>query len=200
MESGRDPQSKSAGPAPGADEAARRRGMLRWGVVGLAVLVALIAWLATRNDDYSDSTSRVAAPPRIVTPAELATVEAELGQPIYWAGPVKGAELELKDLGGAGVQVLYLPEGTPVGQGSVKTLTIGSYPLDNPEKALEGFAEREGSVSRTAGDGTEVVVSKTSPTSVYFTGGDNEVQVEVYQPSAAKAMALALSGKVKPAG
>jgi hypothetical protein len=124
-----------------------------------------------------------------------------LGQPIYWAGPVAGKELVLKELGeGRGVQLLYVPEGTEAGRESPKSLTIGSYPLPNPEKALKGFAERPGATVKHASDGGEVVAGAEAPTSAYFSSPDNSVQVEVYDPSAQRAMSLALSGKVQPAG
>jgi hypothetical protein len=198
------PEAPPAGEArkPGGAKLDRR--LLRGGVIAVAVAVALIAWLATRGSDESSpepAPAAEASAPRIVTVDELREVAAKLGQPIYWAGPVAGKELELKELGeGGGTQILYLPNGTEAGQGSAKSLTIGSYPLPNPEKALEGFAERPGSSSRTASDGREVVSSATAPTSVYFTSPDNSVQVEVYDPSPQKAMSLALSGKVEPAG
>ncbi len=199
MKGGR-PAGRPAGPADAiGPDAPAGRGRLRW---GLAVLLALIPLGLAACGGGGDSTeaARKPAPPRIVTPAELAEAEEELEQPIYWAGPVKGAELELNDLGETGVQVLYLPDGTKAGQGSAKTLTIGSYPLSNPEAELEGFAKRQGSVTREAEDGTELVTSEQSPSSVYFVDPDNEVQIEVYEPSAEKAMHLARSGKVKPAG
>lgn len=172
----------------------------------MAIVVALIAWLATRGGDSSSSEpepapTAEAAPPRIVTVAQLREAAVTLGQPIYWAGPVAGKELELKELGeGGGVQLLYLPKGTAAGEGSPKSLTVGSYPLADPEKALEGFAKRPDSTSHQASDGREVVSSSTAPTSVYFSSADNSVQVEVYDPSPQKAMSLALSGKVEPAG
>lgn len=196
-----------AKPAVGAKAPAKpadRRKLLRIGIVALAVVVALVAWLATRGGDDNSSepatTSEAAAVPRIVSVDELREVAARLGQPIYWAGPVQGRELELRELGEGGVQILYQPEGTAAGKGSAKVLTVGSYPLPDPEKALEGFAERKGSASRTASDGREVVTSAESPTSVYFTSPENSVQIEVYDPSAQRAMSLALSGKVQPAG
>jgi len=194
---------KNAGE--GADE--QRRKLLRWGVVGLAVVVALVAWIATRDggdDASSESTPAAAAeavPPRIVDADELGEVSAELDQPVYWAGPIEGRELQLTELGGSGgVQIAYVPEGTEAGKGKPGVLTIGSYPLPDPEAAVQGFAERKGSTVREASDGREVVSSAEAPSSVYFAAADNSVQVEVYDPSAGKAMALALSGKVEPAG
>jgi len=196
-------EKKEAGGKAASAKPSDQRKMLRVGVIALAVVVALIAWLATRggDDDSSEPATAEAAAPRIVTVDEMREAAANLGQPIYWAGPVKGKELELKELGeGGGVQVLYQPEGTAAGEGAAKVLTVGSYPLPDPAEALEGFAKRPGAIVTQASDGSEVVSSKESPTSVYFTSPDNSVQVEVYDPSSQRAMSLATSGKVEPVG
>lgn len=186
--------------APAAKKDADRRKRLRWGVVGLAVLVALIAWLATRGGDEGSSEPAAvseAAPPRIVTEAELKEATLELRQPIYWVGAVPGTELQLTELA-EGAQVTYLPAGAEAGGGSPQALTIGSYRLADPEAAVEGYAERAGSTVLKGAGGREVVTSDESPNSVYFASPDNSVQVEVYAGSSKQARGLALSGKVKP--
>jgi hypothetical protein len=179
----------------------KRRLLLRVGVIGLAVAVALIAWLTTRGGDSGSEESNAPEEPasRVVSEAELGETAAKLGQPVYWAGAQPGDELELTELSEGGTQVRYVPEGTEVGEGSAALLTVGSYPLADPEKDLEGFAKRPGSIVRHAKDGTEVVSSEESATSVYFVSPDNNVQVEVYDPSPQRAMSLALSGRVQPA-
>jgi hypothetical protein len=189
---------RAAKAAPGGDEARRRR-LLRWGIVGLAVLVALIAWIATRGggESSSEPATAEAAPPRIVTEAELKEATLELRQPIYWVGPVPGTELELRELG-EGAQVAYLPKGAKAGEGSSRALTIGSYRLADPRAAVEGYAERPGSEVLRGAGGVEVAVSEEAPRSAYFASPDNSVQVEVYAASPKQARALALSGKVKP--
>jgi sugar/nucleoside kinase (ribokinase family) len=143
------------------------------------------------------------APPqpetRIVSEAELAERAAALGQPIFWAGPVDGTELELEELQGEGVRVRYVPEGSEAGEAPPEALTVGSYLLPNPQEALETFANEPGSATRQGENGREVVVDTERPTSVYFVDPEDTVQVEVYDPSPEKAMSLALSGKVGPA-
>jgi hypothetical protein len=174
--------------------------LLRGGVVALAVVVALIAWLSTRGD--SAGGEEAASPPpsssRIVSAAELGEVAVKLGQPVYWAGPQSGDELELTELGEGGTQVSYVPKGTEAGEGSA-LLTIGSYPLPDPKAALERFAGQSGAIVRRAKNGREVVSSEKNPTSAYFVSPDNSVQVEVYNPSPRRAMSLALSRRVQPA-
>jgi hypothetical protein len=170
-------------------------------VAALAVLVAAVAWLSTRGDDDGD---RAAAPAesssRIVSRAELAEAAVTLGQPVYWAGAVPGTELELEELVEGGARVRYLPAGDATGEGTDTALTIGSYPLSDPEAALRSFADQAGSIVRHTSGGQEVVSSRERRTSVYFVGPDKAVQVEVYYPSPRRAMRLALSGRVQPVG
>lgn len=182
-------------------DSGKARLLLRGGVVALAVAVALIAWLSTRDDSVGGE--EAGTPPRsssrIVSAAELGEVAVSLGQPVYWAGVRAGNELELTELSEGGTQVSYAPEGTEAGEGSAALLTIGSYPLPDPEAALERFAGQSGAIVRRAKNGTKVVSSEKNPTSAYFVSPDNSVQVEVYDPSPRRAMNLALSGRVQPA-
>ncbi len=182
------------------ESSAKQRLLLRGGVVALALSVAVIAWLATRNDDgVAESTASAETASRIVSAGELGEATTTLGQPVYWAGAMPGTELELEELGEGGVRVRYVPEGTEAGEASPALLTIGSYPLADPKAATEDFAGRSGSVVRHSRSGTEVVTSEESPTSAYFVSPDNSVQVEVYDPSPQRAMRLARSGRVRPA-
>jgi len=178
-----------------------RRMLLRAGVVAAAVLVGVIAWVASQGGDDGDS-APAEPQSQIVSEAELVETAAEADQPIYWAGEIDGMELELSEVAGGGYQVRYLPEGeeTEPAEAAAEFLTIGSYPLPDPAKALDGFAKRSGSSSRAGKGGREVVTSEERPTSVYFVDPDNTVQVEVYDPSPQRAMALALSRQVEPAG
>ncbi|HET7510306.1 MAG TPA: hypothetical protein VFJ65_08680 [Solirubrobacterales bacterium] len=171
--------------------------LLRGGVIGLAIVIALVALVVSGGEDEGP-----AAPPeaesKIVSEEELAERAAALGQPIYWAGPVPGTVLELEQLEGEeGVCVRYLPEGSGVGEAPPSALTVGSYPRS--PAALEEFAAEPGSVTRQGPNGREVVYSEENPTSAYFNDPEGLVQVEVYDPSPQKALSLALSGKAAPA-
>lgn len=188
--------------APEAEKAVRNRRILRIGIVALALLVGLIAWLATRGDDGE---TKPAAPSagfeaKIVDGAELEELATSAGHAVYWAGPVPGKEIEASETAQGDFQVRYLDEGTEAGGGGAGVLTIGSYPLPDPIAAVEGFAARKGSISRSSADGREVVTSVEKPTSVYFASSDGSVQVEVYDPDAKRAMSLALSARVRPVG
>jgi hypothetical protein len=193
---------------PAGQAADGRRRTLRWGIVALALVVGLIAWVATQGDDGGGSESEASSAEseassagfeaRIVSEDELADIASSSGHAVYWVGPLPGKELEASESEDGSVTVRYLDEGAEPGGDRAGVLTIGSYPLPDPAGALEGFAEREGAIVREAEDGSQVVSSVEAPSSVYFASPDAEVQVEVYDPSPERAMDLALSGQVQP--
>jgi hypothetical protein len=189
------------GEAETPSRAERNRLVLRVGIVALALLVGVIAWVATRDgDEEATQGSTAAADARIVSVEELEDFAASAGHPVYWAGPMAGKELELSEGAGGNVQVRYLEAGTEAGGGGLEVLTIGSYPLPDAEAALEGFAKRKDSLVRRSGDGREIVIGAQKPTSVYFADPDGGIQVEVYDPSYERAIGLALSDRVRPVG
>lgn len=185
-------------------KAESNRRMLRVGIVALALIVGVIAWVATSDDDgdsaQEQATVSVGVEATIVSPGELEELVESAGHTVYWAGTIPGKELEASESETGNFQIRYLDEGTEAGGGGAGVLTIGSYPLPDPAAALEGFAERDGSLVRRSADGREVVTGVEKPTSVYFTGADGDVQVEVYDPNYKRAMSLALSDRVQPVG
>jgi len=174
--------------------------LLRGAVIGLALLVGIVAWLATEDDDETAATPAAVAEVRIVDEGELVGLSAEVGQLVYWAGPIEGTELEATELPEQrGVQVRYLEEGAEAGSEEAAALTVGSYPLADPTEAIDAIAAEPGAIVRTSRGGRKVVASAERPTSVYFASPDNSVQVEVYDPSPARALRLALSPRVRSA-
>jgi hypothetical protein len=106
--------------------------------------------------------------------------------------------LEATESPDGSVLVRYLEDGAEIEEGAAKFLAVGSYPMANAAKALDGFAELPGAIVSRAPDGRELVTHKESKNSVYFTSPDNSVQIEVYASSPEDAMSLARSGKIQP--
>jgi len=176
--------------------------VLRGIVIGLAVVVGIVAWVATSggDDEAAPEPAPVEAEAAIVSEEELADVASTAEYPVFWAGPVDGTELELTDSGEAGVLLRYLEEGDEVGEAIADRIAIGSYPLDDPEKALENFASQPGATVGNDPDLGMIVTNEQSPGSVYFVDPENEVQVEVYAPTPEEAMGLVRSGDIVPVG
>jgi len=174
-----------------------RRWLLRGVVVGLAVVVGVVAWIASGEDDEAVVPVEEAEP-RIVAVQELEGIAAAGGYPVYWAGPRAGTALELTESSDGSVQIRHLGDGVGVGEEPAAFLTVGTYPLADPAAALDSFAAEPSAIVRRSPDGRRIVTSSQKPTSVYFASPDNSVQVEVYDPSPKRALALALSGRVRP--
>lgn len=164
--------------------------VLRGAVIALAVVLGVVAWLATKDDGSGASAS--GGTERVLSAGELSRFAEGLEYPVYWAGPVAGAELQLVEVD-EGVQVRYAEPGRK----PAEELTIGSYPVANPRRAVAAVAAEAGAEVRS-GAGGRVVTNSGSPTSVYFASPDNAVEVEVYDPRPARAMSLARSGRVQP--
>ena len=114
--------------------------------------------------------------------------------PIYWAGPIAGKPLELQRLPSGNVYIRYLPSGAALGSGSY--LTIGTYPLAHAYAAVQKLAAQSPSLRIKLPRGGLAVVAKDRPTNIYLAYPKSNYQVEVFDPSAAAARSLVLSGKV----
>jgi len=188
-------EGRKASSPPGGGRS-RQVWLLRGGVLAVALIVAVVAWVSTQGDDGEPS-AQTERTMRVVSEGELADAAAVLGWPIYWAGPMDGVELELEELEEGGVRVRYVPEDE-AGESPAEVLTIGSYPLADPVGALESFSRRPGAIVREGVAGLEAFSSEEAPNSVYFADPSAGVQVEVYDPAPEEAMSLVLSGKVEP--
>jgi hypothetical protein len=166
---------------------------LRWGTIALLAIVALVAWLATRGGGSDPSPEA----PRYLSRAELIEAAKGASPPIYWAGAAVNAEYALLEIE-AGHRVLYVPAGEHSEAASTKALTVGSYPLADPEAVIQALAKRPGAIVRHGTGNRIVVTSRDNPSSVYFVGSEGSVEVEVYAPEPQRAMRLALAGRVRP--
>ena len=98
------------------------------------------------------------------------------------------------------VFVRYLDKATPIGSKKQDFLTVGTYPVSGALALLQHEAARTNAVTRQLNGGGLVMVSKSQPQSVYLAYPGIDYQVEVYDPSAKQALALALSTAVSPIG
>jgi hypothetical protein len=178
-------------------------------VAAIAVGAGLGAWafVAHNNDDSSSPAEPAAAAPvattataRPIAPVGLSakglrTLTASIDQPIYWAGPKPGYVYELTRTSTGKIFIRYLPPGTRVGSKQGTELIVATYPFHNALKALKALT---GSKKLAIPRGGIAIVDRGHPQSVHlaFPGADN--QVEVYDPSPARSLAIARSGSVQP--
>ena len=130
-----------------------------------------------------------------VSPAALMAFAGSSTGPVYWAGLRSPSSYELTRTADGRVFLRYLPPGVPVGA-DTGYLTIGTYPVTHAYTITRALAHRGGSVTLRAGGGAVAFYDVGSPTNVYVAYPGSSYQIEVYDPSAAEARALVMSGQV----
>ena len=133
------------------------------------------------------------------SPAELRALAAELQHPIYWAGSEPGVTYELTRTSAGRIYLRYLAAGAAVGT-QTPYLTIGTYPLENAFAVTREQSQTPGTALIKIGGGGVAFYKKSGPTNVYLAYPGVDVQVEVYDPSAAHAHGLVASQSVTAVG
>lgn len=162
-------------------------------VVVLAIVVGIGVWLGVR-DTGSSQPSLTNVPAAAGAPAAAAAVSEEglkavsivVRRPIYWAGKSGDSTYELTRLVNGRIYVRYLPKGVAAGSAD-PYLTIGTYPVSGAFAATTAIASQAGSVKVKVKDGIAFYTTKL-PTNVYVAFKDSDFQVEIYDPSNAKAV------------
>jgi hypothetical protein len=173
---------------------------LRWlAVLLLLAVIGLLVWLlAFRSDDGGTTPVERGGGPVGVTQEDLFALSQQLHQPIYWAGTMPGTRMELTETDNSYAYIRYLTADAPVGDSSPEFLTVGTYPALDAYKNLTAYANHSRATTRPIQKGGVAVVIPGSPTSVYFAYPHEDVQVEVYDPQAQRALDLVKSGVVRP--
>jgi hypothetical protein len=129
----------------------------------------------------------------------LRALGAQLGRPVYWAGPERGVTYEFTETADRRVYVRYLPAG--VAAGSPRSfLTVGTYPVANAFAVTRAAARRQGSVKVPLGGGSRGVAfySASRPTNVYAAFPGSAVQIEIFDPAADALHKLVAAGGIRP--
>ena len=127
---------------------ARRPDVRVGAVVAVAIAVAFVVWLLVRGGDSNTAkpgaTTGQAAGPEATTADKLRALSVELGHPIYWAGPLPNRTYELTRTSDDRIFIRYLPHGVPVGIRQAAFTIVGTYPVPNAYKVLQGLAKKPG--------------------------------------------------------
>jgi hypothetical protein len=186
----------------------RRSSSIRVGaVLAIAAAAGLGAWAVVSNRDSdspavavttaSSATTTTAQPiaPVGLSAGGLRTLTASISQPVYWAGPKPGYLYELTRTSAGKIFIRYLPAGTPVGTKKATYLIVATYPFRG---ALQALKDLSGRPQITIPGGGTAIVDKGHPQSVHLAFPGVDDQIEVYDPSPARSLAIARSGSVRP--
>lgn len=164
--------------------------------------VAVVLWLVFRGDDGepAPAPARATAPGALaVSPAGLRALAATLRHPIYWLGRKPGVTYELTRTGADAVFVRYLPSGVAPGANK-PYLTVATYPFPGAFAALRRTAARNPTGAIRLSGGGLAVVDAGYPKSIHVAYPGVPYQVEVFDPSPARARAIVSSEKVTAVG
>jgi hypothetical protein len=176
----------------------QRKARLRLGAaLAIAAVVAFIVWFALIRDSDSEKGGPNS---QGTTLAQLQNLPSEVGHPVYWAGRQPGTTYELTRTTRGEIYIRYLAAGAPVGDEQPKYLTVGTYKFRNAYATLRERARQEGAISGSLPNRGIYVLSRDRPNSVYVAYRGQDLQIEVFAPSAKRARQLVTSSQVKPLG
>jgi hypothetical protein len=180
---------------------ARRSNVRVGAIVAVAIAVAFVVWVLVRGGDSNTSgtgstSTGQATGPEAATTDDLRSLSDELGHPLYWAGPIPDRTYELTRTSDNRVFIRYLPKNVAVGIRQAAYTIVGTYPVENAYKVLQGLAKKPDESSFSAPSGGFAVYSTTQANNVYLAYPGSNLQIEVYDPSPQKARRLITSGQV----
>jgi hypothetical protein len=132
-----------------------------------------------------------------VTPASLAQLSSRLKHAIYWLGPQDHVTYELTQTADGHIYVRYLPPATKLGSVTPYP-TVATYPLANAFSVTQQAAKGANAVRIKVGGGGIAFYDKSSPQNVHLAFPGKNYQVEVFDPSPARAHQAVASGQVQP--
>ena len=167
-----------------------------------AVIVGVAVWGLTAcnrdGDPTSSSSPPISGDARIVTESDLASLPQEVGHQVFWAGPQDGTEMEFSHDESGNVHLRYLTGGTEAGDPDQGFLNIGTYPFTGAYEATRKLANGQGLVKVEQGKGIGFY-DPDNPYSVIIAWPDQpDLQIEVYDPQANRALDFVRSGDIVP--
>ena len=129
----------------------------------------------------------------------MRSIASELGHTIYWIGPKKGYTYEVTRTTSQRIYLRYLPPGAKVGTKKAY-LTIGTYPYRRAFQAVQALAKgKNGTTVKLAGRGLAVIDTQ-DPKNIHLAYPGADYQIELFDPSPARARQIVSSGQVTTIG
>jgi hypothetical protein len=166
--------------------------------IGIAVVVVLLAGCGgSGNPTSTASTGPKPQRPAAVSLDRLRSLAKATGHPVYWAGPRPGGYELTVDVN-RNIFIRYLEGKVPVGSRRQTSLTVATYPYSNAYRTLESASRQPGATTDRTPDGGLVVSVAGSNDNVHIAYASRDIQIEVYDPSPGRALALATAGDIVP--
>lgn len=165
-------------------------------VLGLLAVAAALAWALVGRGEDAGGPRLVRAPAAAVTLEQLTALAGAIPHPVYWAGRRERTRYEFTQTRDGRTYVRYLAPDAPAGAPRGDFLTVGTYPQANALGTLKATAAKQGAELIRLRDGGLGFQDATRPTSVYVAYPASDFQVEIFHPSADRAVGLVRAGRI----
>ena len=160
-------------------------------VITMVLTLGFSSLFATNPLDTTTLAARISGGVAL-SESELKDVVSKLGETVYWSGPERGAKYTINAQNVGAIYVRYLPDGKGISDTAPKYRVIATYKEANGYDATLAAGNQANGVSVARPDNTGVIYyNKTTPTNVYLAFRTLPYQIEIFDPSAEVALALA---------
>lgn len=165
------------------------------------VVITIILSLAIQsifNLSVGSATSSQSENQVVLNESELRQIVSELGQTIFWAGPMTNARYTL-NVNDTASFVRYLPEGEGADDTSMNYLIIATYAINGAFDAVRSAGNEQEGILITNSDGAAVYYNKSAPNNIYLAYPNSNFQIEIFDPSDERALQVATNpGLIQP--
>jgi len=173
-------------------DAVQKRKSRGWLVLILVLLIGVGAYFLlyhkTSAADIAKIQGKVA-----LSEQDLRSVVAANHLTVYWAGPMAGAKYSLIATNSKLIYLKYLPGGVGIADNTTPFRTIGTYAQKNAFAIGKYTGTVAGNIGMISPDGNSIFYAVARQTNVYVGIKGKDIQLEVYDPVAGQALALALN-------
>jgi hypothetical protein len=171
-------------------------------VIAIALVAGFLVWYLAIRDTGSSSSSFNGGKPTQISDSTggVGDLASSAGHPVYWAGSQPNTKLEATLTTNGDAYVRYLTQNAQIGSQLPQFLTVGTYPVPKAYKALQKVSKQSGAIVKHGPNGSLVVTNTSNPRSVYIAYPKKNIQIEVFDPDANRALKLATSGAITPVG
>ena len=160
-------------------------------IITLVLTLSFSSLFATNPLDTTTLAARISGGVAL-SEGDLKDVVAKLGETVYWAGPMRGANYTINAQNVGAIYVRYLPNGKGISDTAPNYRVIATYKETNGYDATLAAGNQPNGVPFAKPDGAGVVYyNKNTPTNVYLAYKSLPYQIEVFDPSAETALAMA---------
>lgn len=160
-------------------------------VITLVLTLGLSSLFATNPLDTTTLAARISGGVAL-SEDELKDVVQQLGETVYWSGSERGAKYTINAQNVGAIYVRYLPDGKGISDTAPKYRVIATYKEANGYDATLAAGNQANGVTVARPDGSGVLYyNKNTPTNVYLAYKTQPYQIEIFDPSAEVALALA---------